>query len=241
MRNMTKRRRALMSSSSHHGGLPTGYIEVEWLQSSGTQYCDTGIQPIYTSTNFTSIKGDITVLDKIQSQFELSSRWYQNYSSVSSEFAYGIRYTYTQTNPLTNKSEFLLYYGLLSAANASYDVTNFVFPLDIHYEINRNNLIINQSTIPRFSEIQYNAPYGRTLLIGAYYTGYSANPIAIYNRQIRVKTLLIYNNDTLIYKFVPCYRASDNKTGFMKITIADNSTEFIPNLGEDEWIIGTIL
>ena len=230
-----------MASSSPQGRLPTGFREVQWLQGTGTQYCDTGVQPIYTNSDFTSIKGDITVLDKTQSQFWLNSKWWQIHSSVSSEFIYGIRYYYAQTNPDTYKALFAYNYGLSSAARGNVDYTNSVFPLDIHFEINKNNIIVNQNTITRHSDIKYNPAQQRTLLIGAYYTGYSADPIAINNKQTRVKSLFIYNNDTLLYEFVPCYRASDNKTGFMKITVDDGSTEFCPNLGTDEWVIGTVV
>ena len=55
------------------------------------------------------------------------------------------------------------------------------------------------------------------------------------------ETEIDYNNDTLLYEFVPCYRKSDNKTGFMKITVADGSAVFLPNMGEDEWKIGTVV
>lgn len=239
---MTLRRRLLTAATlSQQGRLPTGFREVEWLQGSGTQYCQTDVQPIYTNTNYTSIKGDITLLDKAQGQFELSSIWWQNYSGASSEFRYGIRYEYKQTNPETYKGRLSYYYGLLNAANGYVDFTNSVFPIDVHYEINKNNIIVNQNTIAKSSNVQYNPATPKPLLIGAYYTGYSADPIAVFNKQTKVKSLFIYNNDTLLYEFVPCYRKSDNKTGFMKITVADGSTVFFPNLGTDEWILGPVV
>ena len=229
-----------MVSSSPQGRLPTGFKEVEWLQGSGTQYCETDINPIYSNSSYTSIKGDLTVLNKTNSQFEITSRWSQQYSGVMSEFRYGFQYHYVQRLPQNvYEAQFSYYYGLLSMANRNVNYINSVFPIDIHYELNQNNIIVNQNTISKSSDIKYSAT--KPILIGAYYTGYSADPIHAFNNLTRVKSFNVYDNNNLVYEIVPCYRTSDNKTGFMKITIADGSTTFFPNLGTDEWIIGPVV
>ena len=76
----------------------------------------------------------------------------------------------------------------------------------------------------------------KPLIIGGTYN--TNDDVSVANTQVSVKSFTVYNVDTLLYEFVPCYRTLDHKTGFMKITVADGSTEFFPNQGTDEWVIG---
>ena len=231
-----------MISASPHGRLPTGFREVEWLQGSGTQYCETDILPVFSNSHFTSIKGDFTVLNKQNSRFKIGTNWYQTYSGVSSAFGFNNSFSYVHKLPQdTYESDIIIQYGLISAANYTQNISNYVYPLDVHYEINKNNLIVNQTTSSKYSDVQYSAINTRPILIGAGYTGSSADPINVINTLTKVKKFYIYDNDTLMYEFIPCYRTSDNKTGFMKITVADGSTTFFPSIGEDEWIIGPVV
>lgn len=227
-----------MMPSSSQGRLPTGFREVEWLQGSGTQYCETDVNPIYSSSNFTSIKGDIIMLDRQNSAFEIGSHWYQLWSGVQSEFEYSFDVAYVHQLPQdTYKTVSRFRYGRSSANLTTIDLPINVFPLDIHYEINQNNLILNGASHTKYdNHIQYATT--KPILIGADSVG---NTVSIRNTLTRVKSFYVYNNDTLLYEFVPCYRKSDNKTGFMKITVADGSTTFFPNLGTDEWIIGPVV
>ena len=67
-----------MLSSAADSRLPTGFREVQWLQGTGTQYCVTDIYPIYDSNDYTSIKGDFTVLDRENSRFSIATYWVQS-------------------------------------------------------------------------------------------------------------------------------------------------------------------
>lgn len=236
MRNMTKRRRALMaSSSSQHGRLPVGFREVEWLQGSGTQYCVTDIYPTSTNQNtYTSIRGDITVLNKTTSKFGIQTYWFQSNNVYNYGFYCGYVKSITQQGEAYHTS-FIFRFGP-NSANNSRNFDNEVFPLDLHYELNRESTTIDNYTLAKY---QYMYTATNPLVIGGNYnTSYVVTP---YNENTRCKSFKIYNVDTLLYEFVPCYRTSDHKTGFMKITVADGSTEFFPNLGEDEWIIGPVV
>ena len=224
-----------MLSSMTDSRLPTGFREVAWLQGSGTQYCKTDICPVYDANNFTEIRGDFTALDAQNSIFEIGTNW----TASGSSYNYDCIFIYTNSLQTgTYNSALIFDYGR-SNNRTSVNLSNFVYPLDVHYELNRNTIVFNADTTTRTapSTAQYSTT--KPLIIGGQWSGGSA--IGVYNTQTRYKTFKIYNIDTLLYEVVPCYRTSDGKTGFMKITVADGSTVFFPNEGEDEWIIGPIV
>lgn len=228
-----------MIPSSSQGRLPTGFKEVEWLQGTGTQYCVTDIYPVNdNSTNFIAVRGNVTVLDKQNSKFTLGTSWGQSSGGIAYTYRYQCKYAYV--HQITSQSE--SYKGLFtiedarsnSAAHVNFDFTNYVFPVDIHYELNKRNVVVNDASYNKQTMLAYNDTTRPLIIGGTYATG----EVSIANTQVRVKSFTVYNVDTLLYEFVPCYRTSDHKTGFMKITVADGSTEFFPNQGTDEWIIG---
>ena len=225
----------LLASSLSESRLPHGLKEVQWLQGSGTQYCITDVIPVYDGSNFTSIRGDFTALDARNSKYEVGTYWSQS----SSTFRYGCAFSYGQSLPSGTYAPILFFrYGRTNSDNATVNMSNFVYPLDVHYELNKTTLVHNGGTSTRTSpsSIYYTAT--RPLVIGGNYSGEN---IIITNEQTRYKSIKIYNNNTLLYEFVPCYRTSDGKTGFCKITAADGSTQFFPNLADTEWIIGPIV
>lgn len=234
MRMTTRRRLLTATTLSQQGRLPTGFKEVQWLQGSGTQYCETDVYPVNNS-NFTGIKGNVTILDKVDGKFCIATLWSQ--SSVS--YIYECIYSYGKY--LTPQSEtysarFIITDNRNTSTSTYFDFINNVFPINVHYELNKSNVVINQQSYNKPEIITYNASL--PLLIGATYNN---GNVRVHNNQARIEKFYIYNNNTLLYEFVPCYRTSDNKTGFMKITVADGSTEFFPNLGTDEWIIGPVV
>ena len=228
-----------MIPSSSQGRLPTGFKEVEWLQGTGTQYCVTDIYPVNdNSTNFIAVRGNLTVLNKQNSSFTLGTYWRQTSSGSTYSYRYDCRYIYA--HQITQQSD--TYKGLFliedtrtnGAAHVTFDFTNYVFPVDVHYELNKTNVVVNNSSYNKQTMLAYNST--KPLIIGGTYN--TNDDVSVANTQVRVKSFTVYNVDTLLYEFVPCYRTSDHKTGFMKITVADGSTEFFPNQGTDEWIIG---
>ncbi len=222
-------------SASQHGRLPTGFKEVEWLQGTGTQYCLTDIYPVYSSNDYTSIKGDFTVLDPQNSKFSIATYWIQS----TNAYRYGCAFSYAyNSSASTYQSTLFFYFGKTNQGNATANYSNYVYPLDMHFEINKDNLVHNGGTSTKPTGM---ATYASTrpLVIGGMQG--SDGTVNVSNTQTRYKEFKVYNNNTLLYEFVPCYRKSDNKTGFMKITVADGSTEFFPNLGTDEWIIGSVV
>ena len=230
-----------MVSSSPQGRLPTGFREVQWLQGSGTQYCVTDIPVVYSASDFTSIKGNVTVLDSNTSKFEIGTYWTTT-SPNTQTWRYGCAFSYAESQPSGTSAPTLFFrYGKTNSANVTVNMSNFVYPLDLHFEINANTLVYNNVTLQKSQDgIYYNSNImSRKLVIGG--CQIASGAINVFNTGVQYKNLYIYNNDTLLYEFVPCYRKEDGKTGFMKITVADGSSVFFPNMGEDEWIIGSIV
>lgn len=226
---MKTRRRDLMIASQNSGRLPAGFREVEYLQGTGTQYCVTDVYPVYDANNYTAIKGDFTALNAQNSKFEIGALWLDSGSS----YRYGCAFSYAQSQG-NYQSTLFFYFGKFNQGNAPFNYSNYVYPLDVHFEINLNTLVHNGGSSSKASVSNYTAT--RPLVIGGMQG--TDGTVNVTNTQTRYKEFKIYNNNTLLYEFVPCYRTSDNKTGFMKITVADGSTEFFPNMGEDEWVIG---
>ena len=231
MKMTTRRRLLIVSATEQQSRLPTGFREVEWLQGTGTQYCVTDVYPISDVSNYTCIKGDVTLLNKTDSRFKVSTLWMEG-GSVQH---YGVESTIDTT---INQRIFKFRFGTGNAYNLQLSLNNYVFPLNVHYELNKQDALFNQTTYSK------SAPHWtstKPLIIGGEYSSSSSQNVISRSVQSQFKAFKIYNNDTLLYEFVPCYRTSDNKTGFMKITVADGSTEFFPNLGADEWVIGSVV
>ena len=132
MRNMTKRRRALLSFSKKKSRLPDGLVEVKWLQATGGQYCVTDIYPVSSGqNNFTAIRGDITLLDRDTSAFKIGCGWNEYGTTMKYEASY-------------SQGTFRYYYGPSTGATRSFAISG-VFPIDVHYEINIDNVYISNA------------------------------------------------------------------------------------------------
>lgn len=217
----------MQSSSQVEGRLGRDYQEVEWLRGTGTQYCETDINPKALTTNVTVIKGDVTLLTVEDSKFSIMGRW--NDSK-------GLCYYGVYTQVANNENWFYFRYGVLgSNFNRDYLTRFGSAPLNLHYELNFHDAVLNDYTYQKTFTL-----LGETnsiMYIGAYKDN-SLN-LVIHNENANYKTFTIYNKDTLLATYVPCYRKTDRKTGFCKIDASTGTVTFFPNLGEgDEWIIG---
>ena len=223
-----------MASSSPQGRLPTGFREVQWLQGSNVQYSDTGIYPVSNVSNYTSIKGDVTILNKTTGAFDIKTTWMEGGSLQT----YGCYFHQAQQLPSgTYIQNFAFEFGAGNAYRIDQNLSNSVYPLDIHFELNKIQAILNGTT---FSKGASHWTATKPLVIGGYYN-YSDGDINIICNNVRFKEIYVYNLNTLVYELVPCYRSHDGKTGFMKIDVASGTTEFCPNLGTSEWIIGPVV
>lgn len=193
--------------------LPSAFQEVEYIESSGTQYIDTWYQPnqdtkvdtnvlitqFPSSENAGNILGSRTAYGN--SQYQLISWKIQNHVL---EFRYGSRdYTASATISLTE--------------NTKYNIVCSKLGLYV------NNVLshaVNTSTF----QTSYNL----------YIFGYNNAGVFSSPSFIKLYSCQIYDNNTLVRDFVPCYRKSDNEIGLYDLV----NGVFYTNAGTGTFIVG---
>ena len=200
--------------------LPNEYQELEYIQSTGTQYIDTGVAP----TNKTNIKLDIEFISGE------SNKWIpliaertkvSDYSGFSAMFGIWIN---------SNTKEIALNYADTDTAGITgtngdgrhiYSNTENKFYLD-------NTLIKTLSTSSFTSTINLYVFALNELFIGS-------TKIETRNCTAKLYELKIYDDNILIRDFVPCYRKSDNEIGMYDLV----SNQFYTNAGTGVFLMGT--
>ena len=181
--NTESREKQIIAKSSL---LPSEFQEVEYIESTGTQYIDTGIIPtINTSmdielaitTNDVNWSG--SVLDANRGWFAVGG---YNLNSLVAIFSVSSRAGILDYPFDTNFHKFFISNGLQKIDN-----------------ITSNNTISN-----------YNGTMPSIYLLGEHYT-WSANPPLVGHQKI--KYCKLFDNNLLVKNFIPCYRESDNKPG----------------------------
>ena len=206
----------LISSSQTPSRLPPEYQEVQWLRGSGTQYCQTSYTPVFNSNHFTSIKGDLTVLDSATLLLCANKTSYP-----SERYGVYIHNRYFEIGVQPNYAQAIL---MSTLGNT---------PLNIHYELTRNAVSINGTDYPKSGMEHSITSY---ILIGA---EYAQNGVSIKNENVNIKAFSLYDNDTLICDIIPCYRKSDIKAGFYQTIVPSGFDNFIYNLGSgSDWLTG---
>lgn len=224
MRNMTKRRRALINSYEK-SSLPEEYQEVAWLRGSGTQYLRlTGLGIGVTSDNhFYGIIGDIEELD--------ASRY--TILTIHAHEGRPSQAQYRQWKILGN-------YGDLDIGYYPYDSSSIEYSADdelsYHFEVNRDSIIINNSALsdPQFPVNSYCG----NLYIGAR-IGTDESRI-VENNNVLIKSIKLTYDGAVYREFIPCYRKSDNKAGFFYwIDYSQGTSGFITNSASgSDFLIG---
>ena len=195
---------------------PEGYKEVEYIESTGTQYIDTGYIP------------------KTNTKLELTL-------SFSGEFSPGQENTTIFSSQASQQSDwFGLNFGGASSQNntlfawpdKSYYVTGNIESFTITDDIrtNKNTIImengkITYGTAGRNITSKSNDQTTNMILFGTANFGNTPIPISAYN--MKVFRLKLYENDSLVREYVPCYRTSDNEIGLYELV----NNVFYPNNG----------
>ena len=199
--------------------LPNEYQEVEYIESTGTQYIDTGVAP----TNKTNIKLDIDFIsgesDKWipliaeRTKTSASSGWKAMFgiwiNSSTKEIA--LNYVTTDTSAIA---------GTNGDGRHSYSNLENEFYLD-------NTLISTLSTSSFTSALNLYIFALNELIVG------STN-IETRNCTAKLYELKIYDDSTLIRDFVPCYRKSDNEVGLYDLV----NNQFYTNTGTGVFLMG---
>lgn len=170
--------------------LPAGYQEVEYIESNGTQYIDTGIKG---KTGLVAL-GEIMLTSSNQTSIALGC--YNPQRCYMLSFNAGVpRYGYVDWY---NGSTAL-------AANVKYSFEVSFLASSQHLKLN-GSTVISSANATTFTNA-YN------LFAFAYNDSGSAGDFA----QCRIYSLSIYDNGTLVRKFTPCYRKADNVAGFYEL------------------------
>ena len=171
--------------------LPSAYQEVEYIQSSGTQYIDTWLKLNYLTTV------DIDIAFTANRSWWTGIIWAQTYNNNHS-FAIWISNSWTAT-----------YQNRLASWNRFVDFS-FNPTLNQKYWISANwkNIYVDWVLKWTFSDN-----------LESYTTEYNARIFSVYqysswwfpyNISARLYSCKIYDNWTIVRDFVPCYRISDN-------------------------------
>ena len=187
--------------------LPTGYTAVDYIESTGTQYIDTGVHP--TSRYSIELKMSAAPSSGDKMFFGMSpgssgARWWVEY--------YGSRL-----------------YASISAGSGSSNAGSAPSGTFVLTMSNTGGVSAGGT--------QYISSFGSaafTTSLNAYLFCYNSNGTAAYFTSMKVWYLKISTGDVLIRDFVPCIRDTDDEPGLYDLcgTIcASTGTPFYPNAG----------
>lgn len=166
------------------GSLPDGYTELEYLQSTGTQYIDTGFKP----SNYTRVVADFMV-----------DAW-----GSGTTFLFG-----AQTS---NSQRYCL--GFSSSGTMRNDYGTQYTSIDIisagtRYTADKNKNVFTYSGSTQ-TWTQTAETFSNTLTMRLFARDYSSSPGYLKGK---IYNLKIYNNTALVRNFVPAKRNSDGSLG----------------------------
>ena len=171
--------------------LPTEYQEVEYIQSSGTQYIDTGV--VATSGFEIDIKINIDTVTgswaPILSAHELSAPYKRNFMAYTSSKKMEI----DAGDKITQTSVTLTGDDVIKASN-----------VENNFYLNVNGTNYTPTVTTAASHLAYSGRTMHLLHSNGYDFGYTSGKV--YYCKITV-------HGTLVRNFVPCYRKSDNIVG----------------------------
>lgn len=175
--------------------LPTEYQEVEYIQSSGTQYIDTGV--VATSGFEIDIKINIDTVTgswaPILSAHELSAPYKRNFVAYTSSGKIEI----DAGDKITQTSVTLTGDDVIKASN-----------IENNFYLNVNGTDYTPTVTTAASNLAYSGRTMHLLHSNGYDLGYTSGKV--YYCKITV-------GGTLVRNFVPCYRKSDNIVGLYDI------------------------
>ena len=209
------RRRALMARVESGGRLPAEYQEVEYLESTGTEYIKTGIE----------CTSDLAV------DFAFATKTIENKAfcgginlinapvyfrhHCSPDVATYTPFYWCQNDSLNNAA---VEYGIMSGKK--YEVS--INPQTGTAKINATN----RSFSPVRSGLTTGKDYGIFARI--------ASDNSIQSRPVIIYYFKFYRNNVLIGNFVPCYRKADSKPGMYDLV----TRNFYVNQGTGEFLYG---
>ena len=200
-----------IGGNNTQGDLPNEYQEVEYIESSGTQYIDTGFIPDYT--NGYQIEVDFAP-NKLGYRYSMLSG-YDEQNALCLEIT-----TSNQGRIYCYNGAVGVYIGTVTTQKNTFRVKfkNSVFT----YSVNDSSNSTSYSSAATVNESLYMF-MDRQLRYSTF-----SQPLKIY-------TCKLYNNDVLVRNFIPCYRKSDNEIGLYDLV----SNTFFTNAGTGNFAKGS--
>ena len=196
--------------------LPDGYTQVDYIESSGTQYIDTGYKPSHnTSVEFESIV----------TQTGSSSGFCGARTAVSG--SNDDKYVFIASYANNNDVSYQFNFGSTSSV-LSLDVSYLQKNL---YLVNKNKLYINNELKSFRSLVTFSTPYNLYLMAIN-----TANTASLYAK-CKLYYCKIYDDENLVRNFIPCYRNSDNEVGLYDLV----NNVFYTNQGTDVFTYGSLV
>lgn len=188
--------------------LPSAYQEVTYLESTGTQYINTGIIP----TNMYGFKAKMAWTE-LSGDKSLSVT--QNSNGRWGVGAYGSSWQV----------------GAVCSPTGSGNVGSITVNKIYNVEYNYNG---NLSFIVDGSTIKSSINKGSGTMTSLYIFAFNNSGSTIYQGKLKLYSYTIYNGTTKVGDFVPCYRKSDNKPGLYDTV----NGKFYTNAGSGEFTVG---
>lgn len=195
--------------------LPTEYQEVEYIQSSGTQYIDTGVIPtvdtgVKVRGHFTSVQdGDNIILG----------------ASDQTAFANGKPYS---VDPYPDR----VYFPFGGFAGDSTDTITITQTKNKQYEYTLNYMDSGKASV---DTLQITLPTRTSVTSNALYLFcLNGNGTAGYYSHFALEYLQITQGESVIHDYVPCYRKADNVAGLYDLVTGT----FLTNAGSGTFAVG---
>lgn len=203
--------------------LPDGYTQLSYIQSSGTQYIDTGL----------NLTQDNTV--------EIEYCYHETSASTTSGRAFGARYTSAPRNAFalgtsTGKAESSTktFAQLDDTSRAS--ANNITIGVWNTYNVSSNGFYIDGVRQgAAFPSDTFETPF--TVKLFAFEQASSSSGTPSIGCGIgRCRRFKVYQGDTLIQDLVPCRRESDGEIGMYDLIATENN--FVSNSGSGDFVAG---
>ena len=180
------------SVNQHSQRLPIEYQEVEYIETDGNCYIDTNV----TCNNNSKIKAGFRTAATLPTD-KSTCVFFAGSSSNSMGFAI--------TSSMINGKYRVIRQGTYDSSGKLSTQTNYVVYFDKEKIYLDNNLIYTSTNT------SFTLPYTMPLL--AQYYGNNTTAVSYASNGTRLYFAQIWNNDTLIRDFIPCYRKSDEVIG----------------------------
>ena len=194
------------------GLLPDGYTQLEYIESTGTQYIDTGFKP----NQDTRVVAEVELKIDGNNYFLFGARYStSNNSTTAATFGFNAYQTFYRTHYRDGYSDF--------ASAVSYDGK---FTIDK----NKNVTTLNDKEVITRTYTTFSAPCN--MVIFAVNTN---GKVGTYGKA-KVYSFKIYDNGTLVRDFIPC----KNPSGVVGLYDLVND-KFYPNSGTGTFIAGAVV